>query len=87
MASGALSLGSRRIGKRVRFPHGPATVMVLEAADPSATDLCSGRPSAARARINGRAPARLSQETCPQASRRAVSLPREGAGRIGAISN
>jgi hypothetical protein len=52
MASGALSLGSRRIGKRVRFPHGPATVMVLEAADPRATDLCSGRPSAARARVN-----------------------------------
>jgi hypothetical protein len=33
VASGAPGSGSGRIGKRVRFPHGPATVMFLEAAD------------------------------------------------------
>ncbi len=39
-----------RIGKRVRIPHGPATVMLIEAADYSATGSIIGKAVGGEAR-------------------------------------
>lgn len=43
MASGALDDSPGRIGKRVRFPHGPATVKSSKPPTASATDLKFGK--------------------------------------------
>jgi len=52
-----------RIGKRVRFPHGPATVMLSNAGTLATDRAPSGRPPAVEPALSGVLP-RLSQETC-----------------------
>ena len=56
-------IGSGRIGKRVRFPHGPATVLLLQSMlDDGHFGRSVGRPSKD---LTPDGVAELSQETCP----------------------
>ena len=85
VASGAPDCGSGRIGKRVRFPRGPATVMSSKPPTPSATDLNFGKA------VGGKGARKRTRETksgdLPASLTAAVSPSSEGAGRTGAISN